>query len=1405
MWDREKKYTGKPYDLLDDKLKIFYSICYHADIQPDQFHAVFPRILEGRAQDYYLHFVDQRTDTFLTVYTKLKNHFDTDVNHSHYYADWTTTSFAKVHRENPDKTLHEVLDIMLDKLQLCQRALGQQYMGEYALRTTVITACRGVKEFAMALYRPSLECEVLFGDLRSSIENSLAMTTSVNFTEVDQDNQYYLDRRYNSNRRNRGGSRGGTRGAFQKGEQSFDSSRGFKPRWKKKCFVCQKEGCWSTNHTDEERKTARAQFFSMLYFTGAPPPKDFSVHLAEYEGIEHTSQYNQRGWKEEEDCEDDDNDDGTGDQQYFEQQFFKEQCLADQAFLHHISGDDIYSRGAPSAPASQFLLEDRYTRSLYQGILPDTGAANVSTVGKEQYLALTREDPTVKIDTSTAGKASIKFGKGEATASIGTVQVSTEIGKINFEVLEAPTPFLLCLADMDRLKVYFNNTTDELVQDKIRIPVLRKWGHPWFHLNKRERATVFLTETELRRLHRRFGHPAVTRLVKLLKDAGHNDFEERTLEEVTKFCHHCQLHSSAPRRFKFTLKDDHHFNYEILVDVMYLSGKPVLHVVDSSTAFQGAKFLSAISAKETWQALRMLWIDTYQGPPDIITHDAGTNFASAEFRAEAKIMGVTCKQVPTEAHWSVGKTERYHAPLRRAWDILHDELQDDMSDEAILQMAVKAVNDTAGPDGLVPTLLVFGAYPRMTTESPPAPSMVRRSEAIQKATKALRKLTAERQVADALNARNGPATADMLALPLQSEVLVWRESDGWNGPYKIASIDGHNVTVDMVNGPTTFRSTVVKPYYRPDHLWSDPDAPHAPNEPHEPVAVPPAVQPRKRGRPPGSKNKRKGHAYITKKEQDDLELAIKLRNDGVITTSGAPFEASDDQEISDLVGRGVFKFEQYDERLHSKIRIFKSRLVREVKGKTTKPYEKSRLVIQGYQDHGKEAILTQSPTIQRCSQRLIMSLAPEMVQRGMNIELRDITQAYPQAQTTLKRTILAHLPTELVPRYPRGTLLHVIKPLYGIAEAGVHWWTTYHGHHCKELDMATSTYDPCLLITNSDTSIFGIVGMQTDDTLMLGTPAFSLLEEKKIQKAEFRSKPKSVLTPEIQLDFNGCTLTIDASKPILNLRQKGQGGKIKLVDVRAPDRAQQYTEQRARGAYIASTCQPEASFDLSVAAQAQQPSDEDIKALNKRLKWQIENLDRGLRYITVNLTEAKLMVFVDGSFANNKDLSSQLGFVLMLVNESIDANTFTIQGNIIHYSSTKCKRVTRSVLASEIYGMVNGFDIGIAIATTLRIVTERLRIPEVPLVVCTDSYSLYECLVKLGTTKEKRLMIDIMALRQSYERREITEIRWINGDDNPADAFTKASPNRALERFIDGNKLTVRVDGWVQRPTSFDV
>jgi hypothetical protein len=155
----------------------------------------------------------------------------------------------------------------------------------------------------------------------------------------------------------------------------------------------------------------------------------------------------------------------------------------------------------------------------------------------------------------------------------------------------------------------------------------------------------------------------------------------------------------------------------------------------------------------------------------------------------------------------------------------------------------------------------------------------------------------------------------------------------------------------------------------------------------------------------------------------------------------------------------------------------------------------------------------------------------------------------------------------------------------------------------------------------------------------------------------------------------------------------------------------------------------------------------------------MEHLGRGITYILLELATAKLFVFVDGSFANNKDLSSQIRYVIILANKIAGRDEFTIGGNLIHWNSTKSKRVTRSVLASEIYGMVAGIDIAYAISSTLKLITTQLELPDIVTIVCTDSYSLYECLVKLGTTKEKRLMIDIMVLQQSYEHRELFEVR----------------------------------------------
>ena len=112
--------------------------------------------------------------------------------------------------------------------------------------------------------------------------------------------------------------------------------------------------------------------------------------------------------------------------------------------------------------------------------------------------------------------------------------------------------------------------------------------------------------------------------------------------------------------------------------------------------------------------------------------------------------------------------------------------------------------------------------------------------------------------------------------------------------------------------------------------------------------------------------------------------------------------------------------------------------------------------------------------------------------------------------------------------------------------------------------------------------------------------------------------------------------------------------------------------------------------------------------------------------------------------------------MIVLTTESKkNSESVIITGNILHWSSTKCKRITRSVLASELYAIVAGFDNGSAIYSTVNSVLSS----QVPLIICTDLYSLYDCMTKLNTTAEKRLIIDIIGLRKSYERREIDEIR----------------------------------------------
>ena len=321
----------------------------------------------------------------------------------------------------------------------------------------------------------------------------------------------------------------------------------------------------------------------------------------------------------------------------------------------------------------------------------------------------------------------------------------------------------------------------------------------------------------------------------------------------------------------------------------------------------------------------------------------------------------------------------------------------------MLQMAFKAVNDTASLNDLVPTLLVFGAYPCIVTDSLPLASQQQQANAMTKAMSKLRKLKAQRRVQDALSARNGPDTIQTLplALSLGSEVRIYREKKGWTGPFKVLGIADADITVDTGNGLVTFQNTHVKPYHchtkdtdisypeTTNDLAENPADKAANKEIPTPLDYLEPERPRRQGRLQKSHFTnnlidKTANIFISHRERTDYELALKLRHDGIITTSGNLFEQSELTEIEFLLANGVLQSLQYDSKKHTSVSLFKSRLVREIKGKATdKPYKKSRLVVQGYNDTEKTALLTQAPTIQRCSQRLLLSVSPALQKRGI--------------------------------------------------------------------------------------------------------------------------------------------------------------------------------------------------------------------------------------------------------------------------------------------------------------------------------------------------------------------------------------------------------------------------------------
>jgi hypothetical protein len=262
-----------------------------------------------------------------------------------------------------------------------------------------------------------------------------------------------------------------------------------------------------------------------------------------------------------------------------------------------------------------YIIIDRYTSEMFYDIMIDSKASIESIVDYEQYLAVIKN---TSIDQNRIKRETVNVQfEIESISSIESLTIDISIELVKFHVIRVDTSFLLSLADMNRLKVYFNNVENILfmITKNRSLSIIRRFDHDFllwknsyflhsYIAQSFNSNFCYLPDVELRQLHRRFDHSSTLKLYTSLKRSDH-DVEKSVIEKLTKFCTFCQKYAKSSERFKLILKNDSNcnFNYSIIVDVMYIDNNLILHVVDDVTRFQIAKWLQNIFAKHIWEML----------------------------------------------------------------------------------------------------------------------------------------------------------------------------------------------------------------------------------------------------------------------------------------------------------------------------------------------------------------------------------------------------------------------------------------------------------------------------------------------------------------------------------------------------------------------------------------------------------------------------------------------------------------------------------------------------------------------------------------------------------------------------------------------------------------------------------
>jgi len=670
------------------------------------------------------------------------------------------------------------------------------------------------------------------------------------------------------------------------------------------------------------------------------------------------------------------------------------------------------------------------------------------------------------------------------------------------------------------------------------------------------------------------------------------------IDRISKSCRTCTEFSPKTVSFRIRDVDKVVFNHRITLDLMYLPALnnrkfPVLHIVDVGTKFNAAAFLRSENTTHIWNTFVQIWATLYIGMPESMLVDQGSVFVSDEWKYACEINDIEFKETGTESHNSLGAGETYHAIVRRIYMKLRRDYPK-LTPKLLLAMAIKAVNDSAGPEGLVPSLLVFGTMPKL-------PNVARLEHETQKnrlraATTArleYEKIVCARRVQLALKSRP-PPNSNQKYFP-GDMIYVYREKiRQWTGPHMVASSHGKGVRVHTgdTKGPKLFNIAQTRLSELPNSIEDGLEEP----------------------------------AYKTTVLHTEVLKAGDPRE--------CKFDEAKRQELMGLIDRGTFRIVLREE-AGEKPNIIPARFVLAIKHNGDGSEKlKARFVVGGHRDREAAKIVHNSTTLRPTSLRLLIALATIL---GFDIWSTDMKQGYLQSASDLQRKIFTK---PKILDLGKNELLQIVRPLYGLPDSGEYWCETLSHHYRKHLRFYQATSDFALFFRHAADKLVSICGTYVDDNICAGTTA----EKKRI--IETMEKQFDIVVDDTDLQqYVGCKIDM-RNKNCITISQPNHVKRIEILELNAT--YSKYRSMRARMAWLTQT-RPDIVCAISFAATVTEKNfgKDSIKDMNKITKYVKGTPNVGLKFPRLEENSLRLVVYVDGSFNNRDDSKSQIGHIML--------------------------------------------------------------------------------------------------------------------------------------------------------------